>query len=490
MKRWTILAVLPALAACASVPGAPDPYYGDWQGTITGPGGEQPLYGQVIALGKGQYQANLLPTIDQRGEPTAVLQGKLEGDTVKFGDAARLTVERFTGTLTDPDRTFNLEPTQHLSPTLGLKPPDDATVLIGGGDLSAWNHQTGRPWVVDLTRLMGGNDAVAYLKATITSPEATDAVLEIGSDDGFRVWLNGEEVLGNNVLRPLTEWQDHGPVKLQAGANELLLKITQNVGGAQACARLRKADGTDLAGLAFDPMPKLPAGVALQDLQGESAGTVITWQAAAPFKQDGQGAEALYDSPFAPEPGQTGEVKWQVINDRPSVPQPWSMLDNGAVQVTPHSGSMVTRNSFKDFTLHVEFRTPFMPEARGQGRGNSGVYLQGRHEVQVLDSYGLKGEPNECGGLYKHTAPRVNACAPPLQWQTYDIEYTAARYDAAKQAMVPAHVTVRQNDVLIHDDVALPLVENGGPGTVAEGPIQLQDHNNPVEYRNVWVVAR
>ncbi len=491
MMRWLTGLLWLAAAACAAVPGAPDPYYGDWEGTLTGPGGEQPLFGQVLALGKGQYQANLLPAIDRRVEPLAVLQGKLDGETVRFSDGTSLTVDSFTGQLADPARTFAMKPATHLSPTLGATPPAGAVVLIGGGDLSAWKVQpAGRAYVADLTRIMGGNDAVAYLKATITSPVAQDAALQVGSDDGFKAWLNGEPVLSANVLRPLTEWQDKGPVKLRAGSNELLLKITQNVGGSQACARLVKPDGGELTGLTFEPAPNLPDGVAMAEVQGGSAGTIVTWLASPAYKQEGQGAQALFDLPFAPEPGQTGEVKWQRLNDQPRVSRPWDVLEGGEVEITPRSGSISTARAFKDFSLHVEFRTPFMPDARGQGRGNSGVYLQNRHEVQVLDSYGLKGESNECGGLYKHTAPAVNACAPPLQWQTYDLDFTAARYDAAKQAMVPARLTVRHNGILIHDNVELPLLEKGGPGYVADGPIQLQDHNNPVRYRNVWIVER
>jgi hypothetical protein len=137
-----------------------------------------------------------------------------------------------------------------------------------------------------------------------------------------------------------------------------------------------------------------------------------------------------------------------------------------------------SKRKFTDFTLHLEFRTPFQPYGRGQGRGNSGVYLQGRHEVQVLDSFGLEGKGNECGGLYSWKPPDVNMCLPPLTWQTYDIEYRAARDGK------PAVVTVVHNGVKIHDKVEI----RGSARRTGPGPIFLQNHGNPVYYRNIWVV--
>ena len=137
-----------------------------------------------------------------------------------------------------------------------------------------------------------------------------------------------------------------------------------------------------------------------------------------------------------------------------------------------------SKRTFKDFKLHIEFRTPFQPTARSQGRGNSGVYLHGRHEIQVLDSFGLEGKSDECGGFYGRKAPSVNMCYPPLTWQTYDVEFKSAPADP-KTKKQTARVTVLHNGVKIHDNLEFPS---------GEGPFHLQNHGNPVFYRNIWVV--
>lgn len=152
-----------------------------------------------------------------------------------------------------------------------------------------------------------------------------------------------------------------------------------------------------------------------------------------------------------------------------------------------------SKQEFGSHKLHLEFLLPYMPEDRGQGRGNSGLYVQGRYEVQMLDSFGLEGKMNECGGLYSVKACDLNMCYPPLSWQTYDIEFTAAKYEDGKLVANP-RMTVYHNGVKIHDDVELPGERNttaapkpAGPG---KGPVYLQNHGNPVRYRNIWVVEK
>jgi hypothetical protein len=149
-----------------------------------------------------------------------------------------------------------------------------------------------------------------------------------------------------------------------------------------------------------------------------------------------------------------------------------------------------TRQKFFSGTLHVEFILPYEPKERDQGRGNSGVYLQGRDEVQVLDSFGLEGKNNECGAIYGIAEPIVNMCFPPMTWQTYDIEFTAAQWENGKKVKNAMFNLVKHNGVTVHKDQEVTRVTTAAPvGDNAEpGPIYIQDHGHQVRYRNIWFV--
>ena len=151
-----------------------------------------------------------------------------------------------------------------------------------------------------------------------------------------------------------------------------------------------------------------------------------------------------------------------------------------------------TKQKFRDFILHLEFRSPYMPKAKGQARGNSGMYLLDQYECQILDSFGLTGENNECGGFYTIEKPNVNMCFPPLSWQTYDVDFTAAKFDADKKKTANARVTIRHNGVVIHDGFELPRNTPGG-GVNDEslpGAVFLQDHGDKVRFRNIWIIEK
>jgi hypothetical protein len=148
-----------------------------------------------------------------------------------------------------------------------------------------------------------------------------------------------------------------------------------------------------------------------------------------------------------------------------------------------------TKRTFRDFKLHVEFCTPFRPAARGQERANSGVYLQGRYEIQILDSFGLEAKNNDCAAVYEATAPSVNLCLPPLSWQTFDIDFRMARFDADGKKTANARVSVVHNGVKVHDNVEIKgPTGHGQEEKDTPGPINLQNHGNPVVFRNIWLV--
>ena len=140
-----------------------------------------------------------------------------------------------------------------------------------------------------------------------------------------------------------------------------------------------------------------------------------------------------------------------------------------------------SKKRFQDHQLHIEFLLPYCPHDEGQKRGNSGIYVQGRYEVQMLDSFGLEGKHDECGGIYKTSAPSVNMCYPPLRWQTYDIDFTAATFGDDGKMKTKPRITVKHNGVVIQDDVELPAATTASPLKAGPkpGPVFLQESQKP-----------
>src|SRR5688572_4202976 len=167
-------------------------------------------------------------------------------------------------------------------------------------------------------------------------------------------------------------------------------------------------------------------------------------------------------------------------------------LDAKTGLLNTDGNDIVTKRKFSNYTMHVEFMLPYRPDARGQGRGNSGFYQVDHYECQILDSFGLDGANNECGGFYTKAAPKVNMCLPPLEWQVYDVEFTNAVQGPDGKKAKNAVATVKHNGVVIHENQELngPTGGHRNEPEGTPGPIKLQGHGNPLQFRNIWIVEK
>ncbi len=236
----------------------------------------------------------------------------------------------------------------------------------------------------------------------------------------------------------------------------------------------------------FSAVSKFPSGFVVNDYTATLTGDTMKGNA------DGKTFElkkAARKSPTLSAKPPAGAV---VLFDGTNAGE-WSRgrLDKENGILNTDGSDLLSKRKFTNYTLHLEFMLPYRPEARGQGRGNSGVYQVDLYEVQVLDSFGLDGKNNECGGVYSLAEPKVNMCLPPLTWQTYDIDFTSAVAEDGKKVK-NARLTVRHNGVVIHDNLELKGVTGGArnepEGT--SGPIRLQGHGNPLQYRNIWIAEK
>lgn len=165
----------------------------------------------------------------------------------------------------------------------------------------------------------------------------------------------------------------------------------------------------------------------------------------------------------------------------------WDVFGDGSVAMK--SSSIFSKQEFGDALYHIEFKTPYMPNERDQGRGNSGVYVAGRYEIQVLDSFAEVPRDNWCGGIYQQAVPLTNPSLPPGEWQTYDITYKAPRFGSDGKKTENARLTVKFNGVVIHDNLELKHPTPGGVAGIEAptGVLLLQDHGNEVHWKNIWI---
>jgi 3-keto-disaccharide hydrolase len=468
-----------------------NPYMGDYQGKL----GSEDVCAQVIAWDNRNYQMNLLNTFDTREPALAVLKGKKTfTGKVKFrGEGAEGPVKgarlklkakhhEIEGKVNGKEM-LEMGHVVRLSPALGAKPPEGAMILFDGKNLDAWEQRSVDPWGLDITRLYKKDNAAVYLRTRVFAAEPMKVQFAYGCDDGAKVWVNGKEVHSVIEERKVTPCRNKAAIDLVAGQNDILVKVVNKEKSWGLSAKLRNLDGSPLENVTAGP-----SAVQCYTL-AEFDGDIAAWEISGVYTKDKQTAEQLLATAFAPE--SNGKADWKAFplpeNPYPG-PASWQILPDGSMEVT--HGSIQTKQKFANYQLHTEFRTPFVPGGEGQNRGNSGVFNQNRYEVQILDSYGLSGENNECGGIYKTAVPRVNMCAPPLQWQSYDIEFHAAIYDKQWNKVKDAEITVVHNGVTVQDKQPVPDKTTGSQVTSMSEPgqISLQDHSHPVRFRNIWLV--
>ena len=240
-----------------------------------------------------------------------------------------------------------------------------------------------------------------------------------------------------------------------------------------------------LSSVCFLLFPALAAIIGVAQSRGRPELTEV-WDPVPPKVDPGDATRApsdaivLFDgTDLSAWTGRDGAAQWKV--------------EDGAFTVVKETGDIATRQAFGDVQLHIEWRSPAEVVGEGQGRGNSGVFLMGLYEVQVLDSFeSLTYSNGQAGSIYKQFIPMVNATRPPGEWQAYDIVFMAPRFAADGSLEQPATMTALHNGVLIHNHVTLrgPTRFIGEPAYEAhapELPLTLQDHGNPVSFRNIWI---
>jgi hypothetical protein len=324
---------------------------------------------------------------------------------------------------------------------------------------------------VELDKAIGGSDRVAYLRTKVWFPRTEKVRLELGSNDGIKVWLNGQVVHANNTARTITPGEDIAEVTLRYGWNQLMMKITQSGGAWSACARFRTLDGSSLEGLKVAAHDMMPVEARIDLIAGDFS----AWRNPGDWQIVGQAI-------MSPENEKS-------IATRPGT----GIIVNGPKGNTV---DLLSRAEFVDVRAHIEFMLP-----RGS---NSGVYFMGRYEIQILDTYGVERPTYDaCGGIYQRwdpkrtphgyegRPPRVNAALPAGQWQSFDVIFRAPRFDRSGRKIANARFDkVIHNGILVHQNVEVtgPTRASAYKDEKPTGPLMLQGNHGPIAYRNIWIV--
>ena len=306
----------------------------------------------------------------------------------------------------------------------------------------------------------------------------------LGSDDGSSLAIDGKVIVENRG------WEKSAVVDLEAGLHPLEVGYFQQGGPSSLKVGFRKVSEDEdkrivLKGAGLDTVWQgqlLPDKLVLTGKDPQDGRFVLEYkdrQSPTLGLKPPAGAVVLLGNAANGVPPSLDE--W--------TNKTWALLPDGSMQV----GTKDTRSikEFGDQRIHLEFMCPFEPEKLGQGRGNSGVYVQGSYELQVLDSFGFEPGRSTCGAVYYLEAALRPACLPPLTWQTYDVVFRAPRFNA--EGVVeknPVFERVEHNGRVIHVNLEVPKGTYGGMGKNHKklGPLWLQDHANPVRYRNIWIV--
>jgi len=479
--------------------GLPDPFMGDWSGKwVASDGAESAVALQVLARGNGKYRVNLFKRFNSAEPPFLTIECFAEDDTLKqkrlpHGPAHwkfELNKNILTGKASS-GATFSAERAKRVSPTLGLKPPDGATILLDGTHLDHWRLLRDFNGHLHIPGFHKGN-CCNYLKTRLWSDSDREALLQTAHNSMMTFRLNGELVYKNKLhIAPVRLGNKQNTmIGLKRGWNDLLVKIVgYNV--TSAAIRIVSLEGKPLAGIA-ERDPSAGADGKTREYLEEADQHLTVWRHSGHYYLEGKKMDDAFGHRFLPE-REPSEAMWKPLNVSLKDDDQWPMhhrLVDGAMEIH-RSGDVMTKRVFADYYLHVEFRIPFDPEKTGQHRGNSGVYLACMYEIQVLDSYGLAPTKQDCGAAYYIKPPDVNMSLPPLQWQTYDIFYTAPKFNKDGKKSGNARATVYHNGVKIQDAVEFPKPTGGGMRfEMPRAPIHLQNHGAAVRYRNIWLVEK